>query len=87
MSFVRRLVAFWYDFIVGDDWRVAASVVVLLTVTAALAHAGPSTRSAAWLLMPGGVGLILGVSLRRATAGPRSDLGIGGQLRQRSESA
>jgi hypothetical protein len=81
MSFVRRFVAFWYDFIVGDDWRVAASVVVLLAATGALAHAGPNLRSDAWLLMPGGVALILGVSLRRATARPRAEVRID---RQRS---
>ena len=85
MSFVRRFVAFWYDFIVGDDWRVAASVVVLLAATGALAHAGPSLRSTAWLLMSGGVGLTLCVSLRRAAAGPRSEVRTR-QLRQRSES-
>jgi hypothetical protein len=60
---VRRFVAIWYDFIVGDDWRVAAR----LAAAGALANAGPRMHSTAWLLMPGGVGLIRGVSLRRAT--------------------
>jgi len=30
MNFVKRFLAFWFDFIVGDDWIVAAGVVVLL---------------------------------------------------------
>jgi hypothetical protein len=36
---VRHVVAFarfWYDFIVGDDWRVAVAVVVALAVTSVL---------------------------------------------------
>ena len=38
MNFVRRFLAFWYDFIIGDDWVVAAGVVILLAVTGVLAH-------------------------------------------------
>ena len=26
MNFIKRFLAFWYDFIVGDDWVVAAGV-------------------------------------------------------------
>jgi hypothetical protein len=66
MSFIKRFLAFWYDFIVGDDWVVAAGVVVLLTATGALARASMSTS--AWVLMPVGVVLVLALSLRRATA-------------------
>ena len=66
MSFLKRFVAFWYDFIVGDDWFVALGVLCLLLATAAVAHAGGQTM--AWLLMPLGVTLILAISLRRATS-------------------
>jgi len=66
MNFVKRFLAFWYDFIVGDDWVVAAGVVVLLAVTGALAHADLNTS--AWVLMPVGVALVLAISLRRASA-------------------
>ena len=66
MSFLKRFVAFWYDFIVGDDWVVAAGVVVLLVATGALAHA--NLHSSAWVLMPVGVVFVLAISLRRATA-------------------
>jgi hypothetical protein len=31
---LRRFFAFWYDFIVGDDWRVALAVVLALAATA-----------------------------------------------------
>jgi uncharacterized membrane protein len=54
--------AFWYDFVVGDDWRVA--VVVLLALLASFGLS--KTSAAAWWLMPAAVALILPVSLWRA---------------------
>jgi len=66
MNFIKRFLAFWYDFIVGDDWVVAAGVVVLLAATGALLQANLNT--AAWLMMPVGVVLVLAISLRRANA-------------------
>jgi hypothetical protein len=66
MNFPKRFLGFWYDFIVGDDWALAAGVVVLMAATGALAQANLNT--AAWLLMPLGVVLVLAISLRRATA-------------------
>jgi hypothetical protein len=61
---MRGFLAFWYDFIVGDDWVVAAGVVVLLAAAGVLAHAHQSTT--AWMLMPVGVVVVLAISLRRA---------------------
>ena len=63
----RRLAAFcrfWWEFVVGDDWRIALTVVVAIGATAALAAAG----AAAWLLLPLAVAGVLYVSLRRAVA-------------------
>jgi len=65
MSFIKRFLAFWYDFIVGDDWGVAAGVVLLLAASGALARANMQTS--AWVLMPLGVVVVLAISLRRAT--------------------
>ena len=31
MRFVRGFARFWWDFVVGEDWRIAAGVVVVLT--------------------------------------------------------
>ena len=53
---------FWYDFIVGDDWTVAAGVLAALAVTSLLVH----RRVAAWWVMPVAVSLLLFASLRRA---------------------
>jgi hypothetical protein len=48
MTHARAFAAFWWDFIVGDDWRTAAGIAVALALTALLAHHGVS----AWWLMP-----------------------------------
>jgi len=63
---MRHIVAFlrfWYDFIVGDDWRVAAGVVAGLAVTAAPAGRGVPL----WWSMPLVVVITLAGSLWRAT--------------------
>ncbi|HEX3753405.1 MAG TPA: hypothetical protein VHW06_22765 [Streptosporangiaceae bacterium] len=60
---LKAFAAFWYDFVVGDDWLLALAVIVGLAITYALAHAGP----AAWWLLPLVVALALPVSLWRAT--------------------
>jgi hydrogenase/urease accessory protein HupE len=65
MKYVLSFGRFWWDFVVGDDWRVAAIVVVAIGVTAAVAASG----IAAWWVMPLTVVLALAVSLRRASAG------------------
>ncbi|TMC12714.1 MAG: hypothetical protein E6J41_02385 [Chloroflexi bacterium] len=53
---------FWYRFIVGDDWVIAATVLVTLVVVALLVRVGVQ----AWWLLPVVVIGVLGVSLRRA---------------------
>jgi hypothetical protein len=58
---LRRFGRFWWDFVVGDDWRVAVGVVVALAATGALAALG----FAAWWLLPAAVAIVLYVSLRR----------------------
>ena len=39
MKFVKAFGQFWYDFIIGDDWKIAAGVVVALGLTAAALEA------------------------------------------------
>jgi len=62
---VKGFAAFWYDFIVGDDWVVAMGVVIALAGTAGLARAGVPT----WALWPCAVAAVLGYSLLRAGRG------------------
>ena len=52
---------FWYDFVIGDDWTVAASIAVALVVTAILNRNGLP----AWWLMPLTVVVVTGSSLWR----------------------
>jgi hypothetical protein len=59
---LRSFGAFWWSFVVGDDWRVAAGVAVALGLTALLAAEGVD----AWWLLPAAVALVLAESLRRA---------------------
>jgi hypothetical protein len=63
ISRIRAFGAFWYDFVVGDDWVVAAGVVLTLTLTAVLSH---HSTAALWWLVPAAVLLLLPLSLIRA---------------------
>ena len=60
---LRAFGAFWYDFVIGDDWRGAAAVVLALALTAVLVHGAGLN---AWWLLPAGTIAALGWSLRRA---------------------
>jgi hypothetical protein len=53
---------FWYEFIIGDDWSVAAAIAVGLIITGLLHARGVP----AWWLIPPLAVAALGVSLRRA---------------------
>ncbi len=64
MNRVKAFGAFCYDFVIGDDWHVAALVVAGLALTAGCAHAAGVN---AWWLLPLFVFAALGWSLHRAT--------------------
>jgi hypothetical protein len=65
MKQLKAFGAFWYDFIVGDDWHVAVMVAAGLALTAVLAHLA---RVNAWWLLPVVALAALAWSLHRATA-------------------
>jgi hypothetical protein len=54
-----RFVRFWWDFIIGDDWRVAAGIAI--AIAAALVAAGVP----AWWFLPLAVAAVLYASLWR----------------------
>jgi tryptophan-rich sensory protein len=60
---LRAFAAFWYDFVVGDDWRVAVGVVIAFAVTYGVSR----TTVAAWWIAPVAVLILLPFSLWRAT--------------------
>jgi hypothetical protein len=59
---LRAFLAFWYDFVIGDDWVVAAGVTGGLALTYALSRSGV----AAWWLLPVCLVVLLPLSLWRA---------------------
>ena len=62
MNRVADLLRLIWEFVVGDDWRVAAGVVLALALTAVLAH----VKIAAWWVMPIVAAGLLGYSVWRA---------------------
>jgi phage shock protein PspC (stress-responsive transcriptional regulator) len=60
---LRAFAAFWYDFVIGDDWLLAAGVVAGLALTYGLSR----TAVPAWWLLPVFLVLLLPLSLWRAT--------------------
>ena len=68
MGRLRAFGAFWYDFVVGDDWLLALVVVAGLAATYGLAHADLS----AWWLLPIAVAVAIPVSLWRAVRRARA---------------
>jgi hypothetical protein len=63
-SWIVAFARFWYGFIIGDDWTVAAAVVIGLVITGFL----NANHIVAWWLMPLIVIVMTGISLRRAGA-------------------
>ncbi|MCU1426494.1 MAG: hypothetical protein JWL83_494 [Actinomycetia bacterium] len=54
---------FWYDFIIGDDWRLALGVVAAIALTFFAAHHGADW----WWFLPLAVLALLGFSVIHAT--------------------
>ena len=61
MKQIKAFGLFWWSFVVGDDWRVAAGVVIGLGLAALVE---------AWWVLPLAVAVVLAVSLRRAARSP-----------------
>ena len=59
---LRAFGAFWYDFLIGDDWRIAIVVAVALAATFGVSK----TSIPAWWVLPAAVAIVLPWSLWRA---------------------
>ena len=66
MSRLQAVARGVWDFVVGDDWRVALGVVVALGVTAIAADASNSV----WWILPIATALLLAASVWRAARPP-----------------
>ena len=62
LAWLKGFARFWYHFIIGDDWTLAAGVAVALLLTALLNAQGV----AAWWMVPLVAVVAIAVSLRRA---------------------
>jgi hypothetical protein len=60
---------FWYEFIIGDDWRIATGVVAALGITALLAR---TTALPVWWIVVVVVLALLPLSIRRSVRGRRA---------------
>jgi hypothetical protein len=67
MRWLRSFGSFLWEFVVGDDWRIAAGVVVALAVTALVAD----TSVPAWWIMPVATLAVLAGSVWRAARSER----------------
>jgi hypothetical protein len=61
VKYVVGFFRFWYDFIVGDDWWIAAGVAAAIGLTALIAHGWIN----AWWLLLVSVIAVLVASVRR----------------------
>jgi hypothetical protein len=64
VRYLRTFARFWYDFVVGDDWRLALGAGAALALTWGLAR---YTSANPWWVPLAAVGLLLPASLGRAT--------------------
>ncbi len=62
MKRVEAFFRFLWDFVVGDDWRIAVGVALALGVTAIVA----SAKVSAWWIVPVAVAALLTFSVWRA---------------------
>ncbi len=63
MRTIRAFAAFWYDFVVGDDWRVALTVALALAATFAVNRL---TGAAMWWIVVAAVVAALPLTIYRA---------------------
>jgi len=59
MKWLAQFGKFWYDFLIGDDWRIAVGVVITISAVFFGAHHGIN----GWWLLPLGVALLLVISV------------------------
>jgi hypothetical protein len=66
MKYIRGFFAFWYDFIIGDAWEVAAGVVLsLILLYAGLQYFGPGAIVYATILLPLAIAVLVTFSIWR----------------------
>ncbi|TDW24411.1 hypothetical protein [Kribbella kalugense] len=64
MKFLKAFGQFWYDFIIGDDWKIAVAVVITLAVMVAAMLSGALSDTALTLI--GGALVLVAFSISLA---------------------
>ena len=73
MKYIVAFGRFWWDFIVGDDWKIAAGVAVVLTAGGLLvAYSGLSDTAIALLTGAGIIGVVTASIVAGAISATRS---------------
>jgi hypothetical protein len=75
MRLLITFARFWYDFIVGDDWRLALGASAAIVLTFVAAHTGLNW----WWILPLAVATLLGISIALATRNAVSPSKTGGR--------
>ena len=63
MALVRGFLRFWYDFIVGDDWRIALGVTLVLAAGAVLVAADALSETLIAPLVAAGIVCVVSLSI------------------------
>ena len=77
MKFIKAFGHFWYDFIIGDDWKIAAAVVLGLAISVValkakvLSDGALAIAASALIVVLFALSLIIDVRPERASAGQK----------------
>ena len=63
MNFITVFFRFWYDFIVGDAWEIAAGVLMVLALGATLLRSRSVEQEAVPLLVAAGICAVVAISI------------------------
>ena len=63
MKIAKAVFQFWYDFIIGDDWKIAVAVLTVLLTGALVVLAGVGDAAVIAPLLAIGLGAAFAVSL------------------------
>lgn len=63
MNLLKGFGRFWYEFLVGDDWKIAAAVVSVLVVGALVVGRGSYDAGILTILLAAGVGVTFALAL------------------------
>jgi len=67
MRYVKGVLRFLYDFVIGDDWRIAVGIVVVLTIGAVLVATNAVSHTVVAFLGAAGILAVVLMSILTAS--------------------